>query len=73
MTTLILNKEQAIVLSIILAHVGGSPTKSGRKYSDEISRLLREQDVLYGDKDLEKYVVREPDENAAGIWFEETK
>ena len=73
MITLKLTKEQVTVLSIILDHIGGSPSKSGRKYADEIARELNQTYGRHSLGDEEKYVVSEPDENAAGIWFEEMK
>ena len=71
MTILNLNKEQTTVLSIILDHIGGSPSKSGRKYADEIRRMLAEQGFYHSLEDEDTYSVKVSD--LTGIWFEETK
>jgi hypothetical protein len=64
--TITLSEEQARVLSLVLASVGGDPTNSGRRVTNEISHKLWSVNMGYTSKTGAEY----PMESARqSLWF----
>lgn len=47
MITINLTTQQALIIRMLCACVGGMPEISNRKYSDEVTEILEEQDIGY--------------------------